>query len=74
MRRWSEPVDLRLLLSQTTYNGSLPPVEALPPDEAHVDSATHDVVSECGACGQPKVGPFQYTYEVVISFVGETMV
>jgi hypothetical protein len=46
VRRWSEPVDLCLLLSQTTYYESLAPVEA------HVDSGTHDVVSECGAVSQ----------------------
>jgi hypothetical protein len=50
-RRWCELVDLPLLLSQTNYNWSLAPVEA------HVDSATHDMVAQCG-CGagsQPKL-------------------
>ncbi len=34
-RRWPEPVDLRLLLSQTKYNRSLAP------DDVDLDSATH---------------------------------
>jgi len=47
MRKFSEPVDLPLLVSQTKYNWSL----AL--DEAEVDSATHDMVAQCGAGSQP---------------------
>ena len=50
MRRWCEPVDLPLLLSQTKYNWSLAPVEA------DVDSGTYDMVAQCGAGGQPKLG------------------
>jgi L-arabinose isomerase len=48
VRRWSEPVDFPLLLSQTKYNRSLAP------DEADVDSATHDMVAQCGDGGQHK--------------------
>jgi hypothetical protein len=47
VRRWREPVDLRLLLSQTKYNWSIAPVGA------DVDSATHDIEAECGDGGQP---------------------
>jgi hypothetical protein len=47
-RGWSEPVDLPLLLSQTKYNRSLTAIEA------GVDSATHDMVVQCGAGDQPK--------------------
>jgi hypothetical protein len=47
-RRWPEPFDLRLLLSQTKYNRSLAPAEA------HVDSATHDMAVQRAAGGQPK--------------------
>jgi len=38
-----------------------------------VDSAIHDMVVQSGAGGQPKfqIGPPQYTWEVVVSFVGE---
>jgi hypothetical protein len=48
MCRWSEPVDLRLLLSRTKYNWSLAP------DEDDMDSATYDMVARCGAGGQPE--------------------
>jgi len=46
VRRWSEPVELPLLLSQTKYNW------ALAADDADVDRAEYDMVVECGACGQ----------------------
>jgi hypothetical protein len=49
VRRWSEPVDFPLLLSQTKYKRSLAP------DEADVDSATHDMVAQCGDGCQPKM-------------------
>ena len=49
MRRWSEPVDLHLLLSQSKYNLSLGVVVK------HVVSAAYDMVAQCGAPGgQPK--------------------
>ena len=48
MRKWSEPVDLPFLLSQTKYNRSLAPVEA------DVDSATNGMVAQCGAGDLPK--------------------
>jgi len=47
-RRWSEPVDLRLLLSHTKSNWLLAAVEA------DNDSATHDMEAQCGVGGQPK--------------------
>jgi hypothetical protein len=47
-RRWSEPVDLPLVLSQTNLNWSLSAVEA------YNNSATYDMQAQCGACGQPK--------------------
>jgi hypothetical protein len=55
VRRWREPVDLRLLRSQTKYNWSLALVEA------DVDSATHDMETECGAYayGEPKLDLFK---------------
>jgi hypothetical protein len=42
------------------------------PVEADVDSATYDMVAQCGAGGQPilQIEPSQYTYEVVVLFVG----
>jgi hypothetical protein len=49
MRRWSEPDDLPLLLSQTKYVRSLAGVEA------KVESAAHDMVVRCGACDQLKL-------------------
>ena len=45
--RWSEPVDLPLLLSQTKYNWSLAAVDVIE------DSATHDMVTQCVAGCQP---------------------
>jgi hypothetical protein len=40
-----------------------------------VDSGRHDMVAQCSVGGgQPKIGPLQYTYDVVVSFVGEVMV
>jgi hypothetical protein len=48
-RRWSEPVDLPLLLSQTKHNWSLAVVEA------DVEGATHEMVAQCGGGGQPKL-------------------
>jgi hypothetical protein len=48
-REWCEPVDLPLLLSQTKYNWSLVPVEA------DVDSATLDMVAQCGLVGKPRL-------------------
>jgi hypothetical protein len=48
-RRWSGPVDLPSLLSQTKYNRSLAAVEA------NEDSATYDVVKKCGAGRKPKL-------------------
>ena len=70
MRRWSEPADLPLLLSQTTCNWSLAAVEE------DVDSAAHDVAAQCGAGDKLKfqIGPPQCTYDVVLSFVDEEMV
>jgi hypothetical protein len=47
-RRWSEPVDLPLILSQTKFVWSLAAVEA------DNDSATYDMEAQCGAGGQPK--------------------
>ena len=44
-RRWSELVDLPLLLSQTKDSWSLAPVDT------DVDSATYDMVAQCGAGG-----------------------
>jgi len=52
VRRWSEPVDFPLLVSQTKYNWSLAAVEA------HIGSATLDMVAQCGAGGQPKLHLF----------------
>ena len=62
MRRWSEPVDLPLVLSQTKYNWSLAA------DEVDIHSATYDMVDQCVAGGQPKlqIGPQYDTYEVVV--------
>jgi hypothetical protein len=54
-----------LLLSQPTYYGSLAA------DEDDVDSVRHDMGAQCGTGGQL---PPQYTYEVVVSFVGEMIV
>jgi hypothetical protein len=68
VRRWSEPVDLPLLLSQTKYNWSLAA------DEVDIDSATHDMVSQCGAGGLPKSDLRQYTYERVVVALREKMV
>jgi hypothetical protein len=68
VRRWSEPVDLPLLLSQTKY------ISLLAADGQDVDSDRHDMVVQCSVGSQPKIGPLQYTYEVVVSFVGEVMV
>ena len=68
MRRWSEPDDLPLVLSQTKYNWSLAA------DGEDVHSATHDMEVQCGGGGQPKLvlrSP-QYTCDVVVSFIGET--
>ena len=48
-RRWFEAVDLPLLLSQTKYNRSLAA------DGADVDRTTHDVVTQSGAGGLPKL-------------------
>ena len=45
----SEPVDLRLLLSQTKYIWSLAAVDA------DVDDARYDMVAQCGAGDQPKL-------------------
>jgi hypothetical protein len=47
--RWSEPLDLPLLLSQTNFIWSVAAVEA------DVVKATHNVVAQCGAGGQPKL-------------------
>jgi hypothetical protein len=47
-RRWSEPVDLLLALSQAKLNWSLAAVEA------DNDSATYDMEAQCGAGGTPK--------------------
>ena len=47
-RRWSEPVDLPLALSQTKLNWWLAVVEA------KNYSATYDMQAQCGAGGQPK--------------------
>jgi len=48
--RWSEPLDLPLLLSQTNFIRSLASVDA------DVDSATYDLVAQCGAGGgKPKL-------------------
>jgi hypothetical protein len=49
MRRWSEPVDLPLLLSQTKYNWSLAA------DDVDDDSARHEMVAECGDGSQLKL-------------------
>jgi len=45
-------------------------------DDEDLDSATHNMLSQCGVGGQPKlqIGPPQYIYEVVVSFVVEKMV
>jgi hypothetical protein len=43
------PVDLPLPLSQTKHNRSAAPVEA------DVDSATYDMVAQCGASNQLKL-------------------
>jgi hypothetical protein len=54
VRQWSEPVDIPLLLSQNTkYNCSLALVED------NVDSATHDMVAQRVAGGQPILGFFR---------------
>ena len=53
MRRWTKSVDFPLLLSQTKHNRSLAP------DEADVDSATHDMTPKGGAVGQHKIDPFR---------------
>jgi hypothetical protein len=53
MCRWSEPVDLRLLLSRTKYNWSLAP------DEDDMDSARYDMVAQCTAGGQLKLDLFR---------------
>ena len=70
MRRWSELDDLPLVLSQTKYNWSLAA------DGVHVDNSTDDMVVQSGGGGQLnfQIGPLHYTYDVVVSFVGETMV
>jgi hypothetical protein len=70
VRRWSEPVDLPLLLSQTKYNWSLASVEA------HVDDARYDTNAHCGVGGQSKsqIGPPPDAYEATLSFAGEEMV
>jgi hypothetical protein len=47
MRRWSEPVDLPLLLSCPKYNWSL----AL--DEVDVDSGTHDMLANVVLAASP---------------------
>jgi hypothetical protein len=41
--------------------------------EADVDSDTYDMLAQCGAGDQLKlqIEPPQYTYEIVVSFVGE---
>jgi len=61
-RQWSEPVDFPLLLSHTKYIWSLAAVGA------YIDSATCDMVAQCGAGGQPKfqIGPHDDTYEIVV--------
>jgi hypothetical protein len=46
-RRWSEPVDFALLLSQTKYNWCLAAVEA------DVDGARYDVVAQCVLAASP---------------------
>jgi hypothetical protein len=46
--RWSEPVDLPFLLSQTKYNWSLAEVDA------DIDSTTQDMVAQCDAGGKHK--------------------
>ena len=69
MRRWSDPVDFPLPLFHPKYNWSLAAVEA------HIGSATHDVVAQCGAGWRSaQVTPLQYLYENVVSFVGSEMV
>jgi hypothetical protein len=52
-KRWSEPVDVSLPLFQTKYDRSLAAVDA------ELDSATNDMVAQCGAGGQSKfqIGP-----------------
>jgi hypothetical protein len=64
VRRRSEPVVLPFLLSQTSFNWSLAPVEA------NIDSATHDMVAQCGVGDQPQIDLLS-TYEVVVPFVGD---
>ena len=49
MRRWSEPADLPLLLSQTLDNLSLAAVGE------DLESAEHDMMALCGAGGQLKL-------------------
>jgi hypothetical protein len=48
VRRWSEPVDLPLLLSQTKYNWSLASAET------NVDDARYYTNAHCGVGGQSK--------------------
>jgi outer membrane lipopolysaccharide assembly protein LptE/RlpB len=68
-RRWSVPVDLPLLVSQTKYNRSLEAVDA------EVDSATNDMVAQSGASGKPKLDLLStYAHEVVVSALREKMV
>jgi hypothetical protein len=64
MRRWFEPLDLPLLLSQTNVNRSPAPAHA------HVDSSTQDMVVQCDAGGLHKSDLIPDTYEVVISSAG----
>jgi hypothetical protein len=47
MRRWPEPADLPLLLSQTKHNWSLAPAQA------HVDSGRDVFVVQCGGGDKP---------------------
>jgi hypothetical protein len=65
-RRWSEPADLPLLSSHTKHNWT--PAA----DEADDDGDTHDMVAQCGACGQTR-WDLDSIYEIVVSFVGEKM-
>jgi hypothetical protein len=69
VRRWREPVDFPLLLSQTKYQWSLAPVVV------DVDSATHDIADQCGADGRytAQIGPSQKKKVVEVSCVGVTM-
>ncbi len=60
-RRWSESVDLPLVLSQTKLNWSLAVVEEV------VDSVTHNMVTQCGAGGQPKLDLIESLADLVFS-------